>query len=84
MSWEQFRQTVLPRMLASAQGVGLRPGYVPQTSYFLWDGEAIVGLFRLRHYLNDALRGGAAARATSATSSARSTGAGATPPAGWR
>lgn len=59
VSWEQFRRTVLPRMLASAQGVGLRPGYVPQTSYFLWDGEAIVGLFRLHHYLNDALRGGA-------------------------
>lgn len=28
-------------------------------SYYLWDGEGLVGEFRIRHYLTDALRNGA-------------------------
>lgn len=59
ISWPEFEREALPRLLKSARGTGLPQGYVPQTTYFLWDEGEIVGIFRLRHYLNDALREGA-------------------------
>lgn len=59
VSRAEFEQRVLPRMLDSAEGKNLRPGYVPQTTYFLWADGEIVGVFRLRQYLNEALRNGA-------------------------
>ena len=34
-------------------------GHVPETFLFLWDENEIVGQFRIRHYLTDALRLGA-------------------------
>lgn len=41
-------------------GKNLREGRVPDTKYILVDDEGFyVGLFNLRHYLNDALRTGA-------------------------
>lgn len=33
-------------------------GFVPETFYFLWDDDIIIGLFRIRHYLNESLRNG--------------------------
>lgn len=59
MSWQDFEANFLPERLAAARGEGLLPGYVPETWYFLWDGTRAVALFKLRHFLNDALRAGA-------------------------
>jgi len=59
ISREEFRQTALPRMLDSARGENLPEGYVPATFFFLWNGEEIIGQYRVRHYLNDSLRDGA-------------------------
>ncbi len=56
VSFEEYVNTVLPLKLKYSKGEDLPDGYVPQTEYFLWDGDEIVGLFRLRHYLNDFLR----------------------------
>ena len=56
---DEFENNILPRIINYSNGVGLPDGFVPETSYFLWDDEAIVGWFRLRHYLNDFLRNGA-------------------------
>ena len=56
ISYEKFAEEALPRMIRYAEGIGLPEGWVPETHYFLWDDEKIVGLFRLRHYLNDFLR----------------------------
>ena len=39
---EDFMKTALPRMLAFAKGEDLPEGYVPETFFFLWDGETIV------------------------------------------
>ena len=33
--------------------------FVPETYYYLWDGDCIVGEFRIRHCLTEALRSGA-------------------------
>ncbi len=38
--------------------VDLPEGYVPETIYILSDEDKYIGLFYLRHYLNDSLRNG--------------------------
>ena len=43
----------------SSKGVDLPEGHVPDTYFFLWNNQEIVGLFKIRHYLNDFLRKGA-------------------------
>lgn len=45
----------LATVLRWARGEGVPEGYVPTTSYWLFDGETAVGSCRLRHALNDSL-----------------------------
>lgn len=54
----EFREAALPRLIAesNAENIGPASGRVPQTYYFLWDGDEIVGVFKLRHQLTDELR----------------------------
>lgn len=59
VSREDFESRALPQMIRFAEGKGLPEGYVPETFLFLWDGEEIVGQFRIRHYLCESLRTGA-------------------------
>lgn len=49
----------LDSMIACSQGRDLPEGYVPETFYFLWNDDEIVGQFRLRHWLCDSLKTGA-------------------------
>ncbi len=49
----------LQAMIDSAKGEHLPEGHVPETFYFLWEDDEIVGQFRIRHYLCDSLREGA-------------------------
>jgi len=59
VSREEFEACVLPGFINASKGIGLPPGYVAGTKYFLWKDDEIVGLFRLRHELNETLREGA-------------------------
>lgn len=59
VSREVFEAKTLPQMLFFAEGKGLPEGYVPETIFFLWDDDTIVGQFRLRHHLCESLRTGA-------------------------
>ena len=59
VSREDFEAKALPRMIAFGKGENLPEGYVPETFLFLWDGDRIVGQFRIRHYLCESLRTGA-------------------------
>ena len=59
VSLEDFAARALPEMLDASRGIGLREGYVPETFCFLWKDDEIVGQFRIRHFLSDALREGA-------------------------
>lgn len=52
----EFLNTVLPRMINHSKGIDLPDGFVPGTEFFLWEDDTIVGLFRIRHYLNEFLR----------------------------
>lgn len=56
---EEFKQQVIPNLLKISDGIGVAVGRVPDTYFFLWDTDKIVGLFKIRHYLNDFLRQGA-------------------------
>ena len=55
-SFEEFSNEIVPMMMANAKGEKLPEGFVPCTEYLLWDDDRIVGLFRMRHVLNDFLR----------------------------
>lgn len=55
---DSFLNKVLPELFDYANGVNLPKNFVPETYFFLWDDDTIVGLFHLRHMLNDALRNG--------------------------
>ena len=48
-------EDVISRMIDAQSGIGQPQGYVPETFYFLWDNDEIVGMFRFRHYLNPSL-----------------------------
>jgi len=59
ISMEDFRSQALPDMIRFSKGIDLPDWMVPETYLFLWQDDSIVGQFRIRHYLNDALRDGA-------------------------
>lgn len=56
---DDYVPVALKAMQESSRGQNLPEGYVPETFLYLWRGEDIVGQFRIRHHLTDALRMGA-------------------------
>lgn len=59
ISKKDFQQIALPAMIDWSLGKNLPDGFVPETFYFLWAGDTIVGQFRIRHHLCESLRSGA-------------------------
>lgn len=55
---ETFMHETMAELINIANGINLKPGHVPQTYYFLWEENHIVGVYKLRHYLNEHLRNG--------------------------
>jgi len=55
---EEFLNDVIPKLISHSKGENLPPGYVPETYYFLWDEDKIVGLVKIRHSLNEFLKKG--------------------------
>ncbi|MDE6284960.1 MAG: GNAT family N-acetyltransferase, partial [Bacilli bacterium] len=55
---ENFKNVIIPKLIRNSEGKDLQEGRVPDTYFFLWDDDVIVGLFKIRHYLNDYLRQG--------------------------
>ncbi|MBO4823988.1 MAG: GNAT family N-acetyltransferase, partial [Lachnospiraceae bacterium] len=47
ISFEEFKREALPALLDHAKGLNLEEGKVPETFFFLWDDDTIVGQFRL-------------------------------------
>lgn len=58
ISREDFEKNALPEIIKYSKGIDMPDWMVAETFLFLWDDDEIVGLFRLRQYLNDALREG--------------------------
>ncbi len=59
VSKDEFKNVVIPKLINNSLGIDLAEGRVPDTYFFLWDDDKIVGLFKIRHYLNDYLAKGA-------------------------
>ena len=59
VSFEEYQNCVLPELMMHEHPVNMPDWFVPETFYYLWDGDTLVGEFRIRHYLTEALRSGA-------------------------
>ena len=59
VSFSEYKETVLPTLISYEHPVNMPDWFVPETFYYLWDGGILIGEFRIRHYLTEALRNGA-------------------------
>ena len=59
ISFEEYRDTVFPELMMHENPVNMPDWFVPETYYYLWDGKTLVGEYRIRHYLTEALKTGA-------------------------
>ena len=59
VSYDEYVEKVLPTLISYEHPVGMPDWFVPESFYYLWDGDRLVGEFRIRHYLTEALRDGA-------------------------
>ena len=59
VSLKEYTEKVLPTLISYEYPVNMPDWFVPETYYYLWDGERLVGEFRIRHYRTEALRKGA-------------------------
>ena len=59
ISYEEYMGKALPELISYEHPVNMPDWFVPESRYYLWDGDLLVGEFRIRHYLTQALRDGA-------------------------
>ena len=59
VSFEEYTENVLPALISYEHPVNMPDWFVPESYYYLWDGDRLVGEFRIRHHLTAALRSGA-------------------------
>ena len=58
VSFEQYRDSILPELMMHENPVNMPDWFVPETYYYLWDDDVLVGEFRIRHHLTEALKNG--------------------------
>ena len=59
VSLEEYKNHVLPELMMHENPVNMPDWFVPETFYYLWDDGALIGEFRIRHHLTEALKTGA-------------------------
>ncbi|MBR6556357.1 MAG: GNAT family N-acetyltransferase [Clostridia bacterium] len=59
VSYDDYEKNVLPELMMHEHPVSMPDWFVPETYYYLWDDGILVGEFRIRHFLTDALKAGA-------------------------
>ncbi|MBQ2406739.1 MAG: GNAT family N-acetyltransferase [Lachnospiraceae bacterium] len=59
ITFEEYETTVLPELMMHENPVDMPEWFVPETYYYLWDEQVLVGEYRIRHYLTEALKVGA-------------------------
>ena len=57
-SESDFKNKCIYEIIEHSKGINLASNRVAETYYFLWNNDNIVGLFKIRHYLNDFLKNG--------------------------
>ena len=65
VSYDEYMVKVLPTLISYEHPVNMPDWFVPETYYYLWDEDNLIGEFRIRHYLTEALRNGAGLLRTS-------------------
>lgn len=58
ISENEFKNKSIYEIIEHSKGINLGENKVAETYYFLWNNDNIVGLFKIRHYLNDFLKTG--------------------------
>jgi len=59
VSFDIYRDSVLPELMMHENPVHMPDWFVPETYYYLWEDDRLLGEFRIRHYLTEALKTGA-------------------------
>ncbi len=59
VSYDAYLEKVLPTIISYEHPSDMPDWFVPETYFYLWDGDCLVGEFRIRHRLTEALRNGA-------------------------
>ena len=59
VSYDEYTDKVLPTLISYEHPVNMPDWFVPETYYYLWDEGRLVGEFRIRHHLTEALKNGA-------------------------
>ena len=59
VTYDEYVAKVLPEIISYENPVDMPDWFVPESYYYLWDDNCLVGEFRIRHFLTDALRKGA-------------------------
>ena len=59
ISFDEYTDKVLPELMMHEHPVNMPDWFVPETFYYLWDDNTLIGEFRIRHYLTEALKMGA-------------------------
>jgi len=55
-SYDKYIDEILPSLNKSSLGIDLPEGYVPQTTFLLYRNDDVVGIFKVRHYVNENTR----------------------------
>ena len=56
VSFDIYRDSVLPELMMHENPVHMPDWFVPETYYYLWEDDRLLGEFRIRHYLTEALK----------------------------
>ena len=59
VSFAEYTASVLPELIMNENPINMPVWFVPETYYYLWDDERLIGEYRIRHHLTDALKAGA-------------------------
>ena len=59
VSYDEYINKVLPTLISYEHPVNMPDWFVPETYYYLWNEGRLVGEFRIRHHLTEALKNGA-------------------------
>ena len=59
ISFDEYREYVLPELMMHEKPINMPDWFVPETYYYLWADGILVGEYRIRHHLTDALKTGA-------------------------
>ena len=59
ISYNEYIEKALPTLISYEHPINMPDWFVPETYYYLWDEDCLVGEFRIRHRLTETLKTGA-------------------------